>query len=93
MCTLCQCLLTSEVYLLSHLRGAPHMERLKGVLGPGHSTDEQTAECNLQYIADATDSIQDPQVVFFWFQDKIPPNKFKLFFFKSCDQNPPEKKN
>ncbi|XP_047736695.1 S phase cyclin A-associated protein in the endoplasmic reticulum [Hyalella azteca] len=62
LCTLCQCLLSSEVYLLSHLRGARHQEALRELHDGQHVSTEDTATCNLKHIIDAPDNIEDPQV-------------------------------
>ncbi|KAA0200702.1 hypothetical protein HAZT_HAZT004120, partial [Hyalella azteca] len=61
LCTLCQCLLSSEVYLLSHLRGARHQEALRELHDGQHVSTEDTATCNLKHIIDAPDNIEDPQ--------------------------------
>ncbi|KAF2363422.1 Zinc finger C2H2-type [Trinorchestia longiramus] len=62
LCTLCQCLLSSEVYLLSHLRGARHQEALRELYDGKNVSSEDTASCNLKHIVDAPDNMEDPQV-------------------------------
>ena len=62
LCTLCQCLLSSEVYLLSHLRGSRHQEALKELHDAPHVSSEDTASYNLKHIVDAPDNVEDPQV-------------------------------
>lgn len=62
VCTLCQCLISSEVYLLSHLRGALHQDALKELHAAPHVSSEDAATYNLRHIVDAPDNIEDPQV-------------------------------
>ncbi|KAK3853709.1 hypothetical protein Pcinc_039763 [Petrolisthes cinctipes] len=65
LCTLCNSLITSEVYLLSHLRGRRHQEALRLL----HQTvdvvvvaSEDSETYNLKHIIDAPHYIDDPQV-------------------------------
>uniref|UniRef100_A0A6A7FT43 S phase cyclin A-associated protein in the endoplasmic reticulum-like n=2 Tax=Hirondellea gigas TaxID=1518452 RepID=A0A6A7FT43_9CRUS len=62
LCTLCHCLLNSEVYLLSHLRGSRHQDALRELLDAPHVSSEDTATYNLRHIVDAPDNFEDPQV-------------------------------
>lgn len=61
LCTLCQSFISSEVYLLSHLRGARHRDALQQ-LTEAPQSHEDTAACNLRHIVDVPDNVQDPQV-------------------------------
>ena len=61
LCTLCNCLIASEVYLLSHLRSRKHQEALREV----HKSDisnEESATYNLKHIINAPSNVEDPEV-------------------------------
>ncbi|CAL4114157.1 unnamed protein product, partial [Meganyctiphanes norvegica] len=62
LCTLCNSLISSEVYLLSHLRGRQHQEALRALHPQGDITTEDTQTYNLKHIVDAPANIDDPQV-------------------------------
>ncbi|XP_076067505.1 SCAPER domain-containing protein short spindle 3 isoform X2 [Oratosquilla oratoria] len=61
LCTLCNSLILSEVYLLSHLRGRKHQDAL-ATLHQGQVSSEESATYNLRHIVDAPANIDDPQV-------------------------------
>ncbi|XP_071533158.1 uncharacterized protein ssp3 isoform X2 [Panulirus ornatus] len=62
LCTLCNSLITSEVYLLSHLRGRRHQEALKALHQADIVSTEDSETYNLKHIIDAPSNIDDPQV-------------------------------
>ncbi|XP_047487554.1 S phase cyclin A-associated protein in the endoplasmic reticulum-like [Penaeus chinensis] len=62
LCTLCNSLITSEVYLLSHLRGRHHQEALRALHQGGDISNEDSETYNLKHIIDAPANIDDPQV-------------------------------
>ncbi|KAK8737999.1 hypothetical protein OTU49_004339, partial [Cherax quadricarinatus] len=62
LCTLCSSLITSEVYLLSHLRGRRHQEALKALHQADVVSTEDSETYNLKHIVDAPANIDDPQV-------------------------------
>ncbi|XP_066969549.1 calponin homology domain-containing protein DDB_G0272472 isoform X1 [Macrobrachium rosenbergii] len=62
LCTLCNSLITSEVYLLSHLRGPRHQEALRALHQAEHLSVEDSETYNLKHIIDAPANIDDPQV-------------------------------
>ncbi|XP_068244843.1 S phase cyclin A-associated protein in the endoplasmic reticulum isoform X2 [Palaemon carinicauda] len=62
LCTLCNSLITSEVYLLSHLRGPRHQEELRALHQAEHLSVEDSETYNLKHIIDAPANIDDPQV-------------------------------
>ncbi|KAK7075868.1 hypothetical protein SK128_028009, partial [Halocaridina rubra] len=62
LCTLCNSLITSEVYLLSHLRGPCHQEALKALHQSDSVSLEDSETYNLKHIIDAPANIDDPQV-------------------------------
>ncbi|XP_042206932.1 S phase cyclin A-associated protein in the endoplasmic reticulum-like isoform X3 [Homarus americanus] len=62
LCTLCNSLITSEVYLLSHLRGRRHQEALKALHQADILSTEDSETYNLKHIIDAPANIDDPQV-------------------------------
>ncbi|KAG0695245.1 S phase cyclin A-associated protein in the endoplasmic reticulum [Chionoecetes opilio] len=61
LCTLCNSLITSEVYLLSHLRGRRHQEALRALHQADMVSSEDSETYNLKHIVDAPANIDDPQ--------------------------------
>ncbi|XP_063880487.1 S phase cyclin A-associated protein in the endoplasmic reticulum-like isoform X3 [Scylla paramamosain] len=61
LCTLCNSLITSEVYLLSHLRGRRHQEALRALHQADVVSSEDSETYNLKHIVDAPANIDDPQ--------------------------------
>ena len=58
---MCNALISSEVYLSSHLRGKQHREALKEL----HKRDvtlEESESYNIKFIINAPENIEDPQV-------------------------------
>lgn len=62
LCTLCNSLITSEVYLLSHLRGRRHQEALRALHQADVVSSEDSETYNLKHIVDAPANIDDPQI-------------------------------
>lgn len=54
MCSLCNLIIGSEVYLYSHLRSKKHQEAIQGLLDGVEPSKDQLECYNLKYIVDAT---------------------------------------
>lgn len=87
MCTLCSSVITSEVYLLSHLCSFRHKEALK----EHHKQDvsqEESETYNLKFIINAPANIDEMQVKkFFAFQRKKESKNFVYFLTSSRSAN------
>lgn len=59
MCSLCNLMIGSEVYLYSHLRSKKHQEAIQGLLDGVEPSKDQLELYNLKYIVDAV-NISDP---------------------------------
>ncbi|CAG0896893.1 unnamed protein product [Darwinula stevensoni] len=62
MCTLCNVLIGSEVYLLSHLKGRKHREAICEHSSGMNPTREQLGVLNLKHIVDAPSDQIDPHI-------------------------------
>ncbi|GAB6032468.1 Sentrin-specific protease 3, variant 2 [Chamberlinius hualienensis] len=62
LCSLCNVLIGSEVYLLSHLRGKKHQQALKELHQGQDPSREEMDTYNLKHIADAPADKIDPQI-------------------------------
>ncbi|XP_052278081.1 S phase cyclin A-associated protein in the endoplasmic reticulum-like isoform X2 [Dreissena polymorpha] len=63
MCTICNALITSEVYLLSHLRGKTHQQALKHNNNGMSMTKQQIETFNLAHIVNAPENNTHPKIV------------------------------
>ncbi|XP_035210536.1 S phase cyclin A-associated protein in the endoplasmic reticulum-like isoform X2 [Stegodyphus dumicola] len=62
ICTLCNVLIGSEVYLLSHLRGKKHQETVKDQYQGHDPSTEELELYNLKHIVDASTDQLDPNI-------------------------------
>ncbi|WAR00339.1 SCAPE-like protein, partial [Mya arenaria] len=63
MCTICNTLILSEVYLLSHLRGKTHQQALKHNNNGMSMTKQEIESFNLAHIVNAPDNNTHPKIV------------------------------
>ncbi|XP_059161498.1 S phase cyclin A-associated protein in the endoplasmic reticulum-like isoform X2 [Physella acuta] len=63
LCSICNVLIPSEVYLLSHLRGKKHQQALKDNSGGKEMTKQDIETFNLKHIVDAPDNSNHPKIV------------------------------
>ncbi|KAK3584862.1 hypothetical protein CHS0354_027613 [Potamilus streckersoni] len=63
MCTICNALIPSEVYLLSHLRGKKHQQALKDNNSGKTMSKPEIENFNLKHIVDAPDNSTHPKIV------------------------------
>ncbi|KAL5005177.1 hypothetical protein ScPMuIL_018633 [Solemya velum] len=63
LCTICNVLITSEVYLLSHLRGKKHQQALRDNNSGKAMTKGEIETFNLKHIVDAPDNNTHPKIV------------------------------
>ena len=62
-CEVCGVLISSEVHLLSHLRGKQHMEQISAAAQGKTLTDAEKTSLNLKHIVDAPEGETDPKSV------------------------------
>ncbi|CAC5420269.1 S phase cyclin A-associated protein in the endoplasmic reticulum [Mytilus coruscus] len=63
LCTICNALIISEVYLLSHLRGKKHQQALKDNNSGRSMCKEEIEKFNLKHIVDAPSNSTHPKIV------------------------------
>lgn len=63
LCVICNALIPSEVYLLSHLRGKKHQQALKDNNSGKEMTKEEIESFNLKHIVDAPANSNHPKIV------------------------------
>ncbi|GFR79611.1 S phase cyclin A-associated protein in the endoplasmic reticulum-like isoform X2 [Elysia marginata] len=63
LCIICNALIPSEVYLLSHLRGKKHQQALKDNNSGKEMTKEEIESFNLKHIVDAPANSNHPKIV------------------------------
>ncbi|CAL1531856.1 unnamed protein product [Lymnaea stagnalis] len=63
LCSICNVLIPSEVYLLSHLRGKKHQQALKDNSSGKEMTKQEIEMFNLKHIVDAPDNSNHPKIV------------------------------
>ncbi|KAL3866999.1 hypothetical protein ACJMK2_044240 [Sinanodonta woodiana] len=63
MCTICNALIPSEVYLLSHLRGKKHQQALKDNNSGKTMSKPEIENFNLKHIVNAPDNSTHPKIV------------------------------
>ncbi|KAL4227984.1 hypothetical protein ACF0H5_013422 [Mactra antiquata] len=63
MCTICNTLIPSEVYLLSHLRGKTHQQALRHNNNGLSMTKQEIETFNLKHIVNAPDNTTHPKIV------------------------------
>lgn len=63
MCTICNALIPSEVYLLSHLRGKNHQQALRHNNNGMSMTKQEIETFNLKHIVNAPDNNNHPKIV------------------------------
>ncbi|KAK3096644.1 hypothetical protein FSP39_001987 [Pinctada imbricata] len=63
LCTICNVLITSEVYLLSHLRGKKHQQALQDNNSGKAMSKEEIESFNLKHIVDAPVNSTHPKIV------------------------------
>ncbi|XP_060557180.1 S phase cyclin A-associated protein in the endoplasmic reticulum-like isoform X3 [Ruditapes philippinarum] len=63
MCTICNALIPSEVYLLSHLRGKTHQQALRHNNNGNSMTKQEIETFNLKHIVNAPDNNNHPKIV------------------------------
>ncbi|XP_070541829.1 S phase cyclin A-associated protein in the endoplasmic reticulum-like isoform X2 [Ptychodera flava] len=62
-CTMCNVLIPSEVYLLSHLHGKKHKEMIQESIKGKTLTQEELENHSIKYIVDAPEDGPDPQLM------------------------------
>ncbi|BFZ01533.1 hypothetical protein BsWGS_04572 [Bradybaena similaris] len=63
LCVICNVLIPSEVYLLSHLRGKKHQQALRDNNSGKEMTKQEIESFNLKHIVDAPDNSNHPKIV------------------------------
>ncbi|XP_012935798.1 S phase cyclin A-associated protein in the endoplasmic reticulum [Aplysia californica] len=63
LCIICNVLIPSEVYLLSHLRGKKHQQALRDSNSGKEMTKQEIETFNLKHIVDAPDNSNHPKIV------------------------------
>ncbi|KAH9488551.1 hypothetical protein Btru_061807, partial [Bulinus truncatus] len=63
LCSICNVLIPSEVYLLSHLHGKKHQQALKDNNSGKEMTKHEIEAFNLKHIIDAPDNSNHPKIV------------------------------
>ncbi|KAK7009489.1 S phase cyclin A-associated protein in the endoplasmic reticulum-like isoform X1 [Biomphalaria glabrata] len=63
LCSICNVLIPSEVYLLSHLHGKKHQQALKDNNSGKEMTKQEIETFNLKHIVDAPDNSNHPKIV------------------------------
>lgn len=63
LCTICNVLIPSEVYLLSHLRGKKHQQALQDNNSGSAMSKKEIETFNLKHIVDAPDNSTHPKIV------------------------------